>query len=643
MVSKKVKLRVQFLKDKEKYRKGILTKSEFNELKNTYESQKTAIENRQLYELATAPREKVIGSGQEAARQTLMQRQSIQQPSQEITQVTNQYGQTYKGKVVGDTFIGVRPVSKREQQLKASTRAGFYSFYPLQASQKTQASIIAEQTAIRGSLGIYTPTPFSTDVKYTFEKPKTEIQNIKEESFGKKFYSNIITSTDKASMKFKYAGYKKAFILSEVSGGAVSTFVYPFTNSKEFAIGIAKLGLPIYYPEIAKGVYTEIKTRPYRFAGSLVGSYAFNEAVVKPSIQTGYSVATKSSSYYNYVLKPGATNLIPEKIRFGGYTKRQYYQLKTELANANNLYDLESRTPFRIGRNLYVPDKSLGNVPDFKIRDMLRPSKTIAQPKQNIYVGISRKTRQPVTIGIEEGIRTGKLIEVRQGTRVMIVPFNLGFGRQVLEFEQQITTTPKDTFTYGKNVFNYPTFKQTPVKMYTENVGAVFNTGSFSTTVKLPNYYYLPKYESVQNIKSLNIQTSITKQKQELTPKLRNDFKYDISQRRVQAQTPVQIPIFKQKQKSELVIIQKPIQQLKSQSFKMTGITITNNITPRTPKTPTFFNYFPKSSKKQPKSLFSKGLSLKQPKAYLPSLRASFFGLKGKKDDYLTGLEERLL
>jgi hypothetical protein len=181
MVSEKVRLRQEFLKNKDLYRRGIISKVEYNQIKNTYEREKATMDLRSLQKFESAQTEgKTEGNiSQSTITETKTQLVSkatgipVTPPKQQVTQITDQRGRTYTGKEVNGQFIGVRTVSKREQQLKASERAGFYSILP---TEKTKAQVIAEQTAIRGSVGIYSPRPLTDDVKYTFEKPKIEIK-----------------------------------------------------------------------------------------------------------------------------------------------------------------------------------------------------------------------------------------------------------------------------------------------------------------------------------------------------------------------------------------------------------------------------------------------------------------------------------
>jgi len=540
VVSKKVKLREQFLKDKEKYRKGILTKSEFNDIKNTYENQKTSIENRQLYELATAPKEKVIGNNiQEAAAQTLMQRQSIAQPqpSQEITQVSNQYGQTYKGKVVGDRFIGVRPVSKREQQLKASTRAGFYSVLnPSFTESKTKAKVIAEQTAIRGSLGIYSPQPLSSDVKYTFTRKE------------------VTTQEPKFTGLKPYLAYQGVSFFSGFAGRTKEIVSNPVKETVNYGKGLARLGLfPIYAKDIAKDFSNTGKAFVSR-PGETLGRASVDFIILK-GVERGVSRPVPIVKEID--LAGGGGSGINRPSVFGNRPINPFANKGVGSGGISVGAASPNLEQFGKGMNR-LKEVSLGK--GFSMKEN-KLGALVGRQKQGQaqYLVTEEILAPPIQLQKELSITIGKS---------KISP--LLKSQTILSSQTQQPL--KQQLVIKQSLFQSQTQKQ-------------------QQNVKL-------EYSTVQK------QTTLFKLKQ---------FQ---AQRQRQTQVQSQVQLQKQFQVQTSVLKRIP---------------------------PPFFNYFPKSSKKQPKSLFGKGLKISQPKAYLPSLRASFFGLKGKKDDSLTGLEERLL
>ena len=94
-------------------------------------------------------------------------------------------GKEYTGKEVGDQFIGVRTVTEREQKLRESEKAGFYSIR--EEPEKTKAEVIAEQTAKRQAIPVTTTyIPLDQEIQVQEEEPEKDRPNQQElrENYG---------------------------------------------------------------------------------------------------------------------------------------------------------------------------------------------------------------------------------------------------------------------------------------------------------------------------------------------------------------------------------------------------------------------------------------------------------------------------
>lgn len=299
-LQKSIRSRSGYVKNRTKYilemrkalRSGQISDREFKGLRADFENVTEGQKIGQLEKISAAPSDQVIGSGQQAARQDLINRQTIQRtaPEPQITQ------------------------AQRNRQ--AGAESGFYSIdQGSQALDNQTLQTIARQTALRSSVGIYGKAPLTSELR--IEKPIERPEQPKPTGL-KGWLIDYTRDVDKTYQEFKFRGYDKGAALVDFSGGAVRAVVTPFAYPKETAINLARSAIPLYWPEIARGVTKEATTRPFRLAGSVAGSYVLFKGAEKAA-GLAKSAYTRVKSEYLFKYKS------PDR---GAYTKYDYYNLE---------------------------------------------------------------------------------------------------------------------------------------------------------------------------------------------------------------------------------------------------------------------------------------------------------------------------
>lgn len=329
MASQKVLLREKYLKSKRLYKLGKISKVEFNRIKNAYE-RGIAYQNLKSLEKY----EQAVKSGQatgnleniQTTKEQLIKKistpQDQQQQQTQVVAVKDQYERVYTGKEVGGRFIGVRPVTKIEQQRRANIKAG-YSFFP--NSSKTKAQVVAEQTAVRAGLGIYlAPSTIKQDVKFNFERVETETPppptqaEIDRNVFkmigeaGKQtvsFYTSSFRGIGKSAATVMYELEKsKGSDLSKAPEFVNKFYDYRYKTKQEFTSDLTKIGIlstPFIFQSsniLSNIAKTKAGQLSFKTAEAGLYGYAGYRFITKPSSETLSDVFILSSfqSYAKY-------------------------------------------------------------------------------------------------------------------------------------------------------------------------------------------------------------------------------------------------------------------------------------------------------------------------------------------------------
>jgi len=336
---KSMRSRAGYVKNRTKYlialdrakRVGKVSDTEFKELRGEFEAVTEQQKAGQVEKLIEAPDSKIVGS----AKTTELAVRS--RP------------------VVSDQAV------QQEQRRQANIEAGFYSMDEQQQPNQSRAQIMAEQTALRAGGGFYTRAPLTSRLQ--FEK-KESIPEPKPTGL-KKFYQDLAGKTDNVYYNFKYSASKNKQMAAPVvdfAGGAVQTVVYPVAYPKETLQGLGRAINPFNWKKIGGEIVTEAKTRPFRLAGSMAGSYALTKAG-GAALRTAGKGAKSASIYL-------------KQLDFGRSPKVKY-------------------------------------VDSFKGAGVSPPDVFITSVKG-----------KPKVIDIEQGIKAGELIEIREAGRIKI--FEIG-------------------------------------------------------------------------------------------------------------------------------------------------------------------------------------------------------------------------
>lgn len=493
---------------------------------------------------------------------------SYSSPKTQITKVSDQYGREYSGKEVGSDFIGVRSVSPREQKLKASERAGFYSIYDGFRPPKSKAQIIAEQTRARSSLGIYTPTPLTNDVKFTFKKVQKQQPEIT--------YDNL--------PEFEFKGREQRVEAQIKIEDSFKQFNNYFSNLKP--AGIEKT-IPNYKP--AK----------INLAGRVLGQAQLFEIVPARAIIFTEGLGTKEGRREVFIDAP--KRVAP--------SLKSAYDIRTAEGVFNTALTFGAVKQLAV----YKAAKPTPKVQEIDITyGTPRPERfTPAANKGNFGGGFDAKGAKNLGGVLGKSSNLNNLVG-RGGTKQ-----NYFTGQEAVILPAQATATRAVSITvqYPKlKPSLFPAFNtaQTQAQATSLKIGQQqqFKTKSITAT-KLDSKYKI---------------ASLTKQSQNLNSLTKTTTAQTQTQVQAQAQTQTQAQIQKQ--------IQTQI-QIQKQIIKQPKIT--------TPKIPRFNFFFGKASKFSFKGFNFKPIS--QPRAFRPSVRASFLGLKGKTSPaaITSGIGERFI
>lgn len=724
-LSNKISTKYGLARYREKYvttlnqaaRSKSLSPSEIAQYRSYYNARIKGENTAGLLRLAKAPDSQVVGNAKELAIKELERQKMITVEKQPITSVSSSDGNVYRGREVGERFIGVRTVSKEEQRVRdtrvTTAKKGFYSIFDGITPPKSNGRIIAEQTATRSGLGIYTSSPLTQELK--FSKQETGIETPKETGI-KGFFKNVESQAERTRYEYKLAGSLGVAAAVDFTGGFIKGVSTPILYPVETTKGVLKLAFFPLYPKSTKETFSNIgkeaTTRPFRFAGNVAGSYVLFKGVEKVG-GVGKSVYTRAKSEYLFKFKPadkGIYSKFDYKVGGGSYNlgsgQRNLYgrnigKTPSPAGNINKVgFGIEKDTlkgatntilpsgQTKLAQNQIVAfNKVSGTFSEVKIT----PNKDVYVYNPSIkkftelspdYQLITRNPKYSFNIVGAENIYKPTIVKFDVSKQSSLGGFGFGDFNKAFKKSSPIYSTTATETTITK-------ISSQPIRVFSKTNSVSTFRPQLSSGVLETSQYTYPSYSvietttaktpiinmkssalglgvtsSISNIGNFNIKTSksglglksstfniqgsnfisgsketyktISTNKQNFIqikevgniqlPRVRQQYK------QAQAQEQAQIPITEQKQS----LIPKTTTRTDTQNYFRTS----TSFSPRVTKFPISFNFISKKSNSFP-SLKGFSIATKQPKAYRPSVRAAFLGIKGESFGVSSGLGER--